>query len=192
MLIKEVKKMNARNLRALGIVVLFIVLAGAAAQAGKGKCGWLPDAVKAVINAEYPGAEIEEVEVEKECIKIYEVELEMGKQDVELEISADGKLVEKEVELAMSEVPGAVKAAIEGACEGGEIEEVRKEVTYWVVTLKKLETPKTTYEAEVVKDGKEMEIELAADGTVLKQEIEGEDKDKDKHKHKHKDKDEDD
>ena len=169
--------MNARYLRAAGIVVLLIVLAGVTAQAGKGKCGWLPDAVKAVINAEYPGAEIEEAEVEKECVKIYEVELEIGKQDVELEISADGKIVEKEIELSLSEVPAGVKAAIEGACEGGEIEEVRKEVTYWVVTLKKLETPETTYEAEVVKDGKEMEIELAADGTVLKQEVEDTDED---------------
>ena len=178
--------MKARNLRALGIIVLFVVLAGAAAHAGKDKCGGLPDAVKAVINAEYPGAEIEEVEVEKEGIKVYEVELEMGEQEVELAISADGKIIERETELALSELPAGVKAAIEGACEGGEIKEVTKEVTYWVVTLKKLETPKTTYEAEVVKDGKEIEIEVAADGTVIEQKAECEDK----HKHKHKDKDE--
>jgi hypothetical protein len=179
-------EMNARNLRAVGIIVLLIVLAAAAAQAGKDKCGKLPDAVKAVINAEYPGAEIEEVKAEKECIKVYEVELEMGEEEVELEISADGKIIEKETELSLSEVPAGVKAAIEGACEGGEIEEVTKEVTYWVVTLKKLETPKTTYEAEVVKDGKEIEIEVAADGTVIEQK--DEDEDEHKHKHKHKDK----
>jgi len=179
--------MKARNLRAVGIIVLLIVLAGAAAHAGKDKCTRLPDAVKAVINAEYPGAEIEESQVEKEGIKVYEVELEQEGQDVELTISADGKIIEKETEIPLSEVPAGVKAAIEGACEGGEIEEVTKEVTYWVVTLKKLETPKTTYEAEVVKDGKEIEIEVAADGTVLEQE----DEDEDKHKHKEEVEDED-
>jgi hypothetical protein len=174
--------MNTRNLRAAGVIVLIVVLAGVAARAGRVEETSLPDAVKAVISAEYPGAEIEEVKAEKEGIKVYEVELEMGEEEVELTISADGKIIEKETEIPAGELPAAVKAAIEGAYEGGEIEEVTKEVTYWVVTLSKLETPETTYEVEVVKDGKEIEIELAADGTILEQEDEDEDEYKDKDK----------
>jgi hypothetical protein len=169
--------MKARNLKALGIVVLIVVLAGVAARAGKDEAEFLPEAVKSAINAEYSGAEIEEAQAEEECITVYEVELEMGEQEVELVISADGKIMEKEAEVPLGEVPAAVKSAIEKACEGGEIKEVTKEVTYWVVTLSKLEMPKTTYEAEVVKDGKEMEIEVAADGTILEQEDEYEDED---------------
>jgi hypothetical protein len=141
--------MNARHLRAAGIIVLVVVLAGVAALAGKDKCVSLPDAVKAAISAVYPEAEIEESQVEEE-----------------------GKIIEKETEVALSAVPAAVRAAIAKAYEGGEIEEVTEEVTYWVVTLKRLEAPETTYEAEVVKEGKEIEIELAADGTILEQEVE--------------------
>lgn len=173
--------MNARNLRAVGIIVLIVVLAGAAARAGREASESLPDAVKSAVNAEYPGAKIEEAQLEEECIVVYEVELEQGKEEVELTISADGKIMEKETEIPLSEVPAAVKAAIEAAYKGGEIEEVTKEVTYWVVTLKKLDVPETTYEAEVVKDGKEMEIEVAADGTILKQDADDEDEDEDEY-----------
>ncbi|MDP2896386.1 MAG: hypothetical protein Q8Q12_07480 [bacterium] len=62
----------------------------------------LPDAVKATLNGfiekEAPGAKIEEIEKELEDGKIiYDIELEVGDKDIELEIAEDGTLLEKEV-----------------------------------------------------------------------------------------------
>lgn len=63
----------------------------------------LPIAVKATldkfITEEAPGAEVEEIEVEKEDGKIiYDIELEVGDKDIELEIAEDGRLLEKEID----------------------------------------------------------------------------------------------
>ena len=161
--------MNTRYLKTMRIIVVAVVLVVIAAGAGRDEDVMLPDAVKTAISAAYPGAEIEESQLEEEGIKVYEVELEQDDREIELTISADGEVIEEEREVPLSEVPEAVRAAIAGACEGGEIEEVTEEVTYWVVTLEKLERPQRTYEVEAVRDGNEVEIEFAADGTILEQ-----------------------
>ena len=62
----------------------------------------LPDAVKATVDKfikdEAPGAKIEEAKKEIEDGKvIYDIELEAGDKDIELEIAEDGTLLEKEV-----------------------------------------------------------------------------------------------
>ena len=161
--------MKARNWKTACILVVIVAALGAWAGAGKHKEVSLPGAVKAAIDALYPQATIEESALEEEGMEVYEVELEQEGKEVELTIAPDGTVMEKESEVALSDVPAAVKAAIVKAAGGAEIDDVTEEVTYWVVTLKKVETPQTTYEAEVIKDGKEIEIEVGADGTILEQ-----------------------
>jgi flagellar hook assembly protein FlgD len=68
----------------------------------KVKVADLPDAVKATLNGfiekEAPGAKIEKIEKQVEDGKvIYDIELEAGDKDIELEIAEDGTLLEKEV-----------------------------------------------------------------------------------------------
>ena len=58
---------------------------------------------------------------------------------------------------------------------GHKVKEVSKEIEYYVITLKKLEAPLVSYEVEVEKDGKEVEVEFAPDGSVLKDDEENED-----------------
>lgn len=171
--------MKRRRWKLVGLVVLVGVMVCAVTYAGKCKkkkvC--LPDAVKAAISALYPEAVIEEAKVEKEGLKVYEIELKLNGQEFEVTVAPDGTIIETESEVAVDGLPDAVKAAILKAAGGAEIEEVMEEVTYWVVTLKKLETPETTYEAELIKDGKEIEIEVAADGTILEQKVKDDDED---------------
>jgi uncharacterized membrane protein YkoI len=173
--------MKWKRWKLVGLVVLVGVMVCAATYAGKCKkkkiC--LPDAVKGAINALYPDAVIEEVKVEKEGPKVYEIELRLNGQEFEVTVAPDGTIIEIESEVAIDGLPDAVKAAIAKAIEGAEIKKVEEEVTYWVVTLKKLETPQTTYEVELIKDGKEIEIEVAADGTILKEKVEDKDDDDD-------------
>jgi len=173
--------MKWRHWKSVGLVVLVGVMVCAATYAGKcrKKNICLPDAVKGTINALYPEAVIEKVEVEKEGLKVYEIELKLNGQEFEVTVAPDGTIIEIESEVAIDDLPDAVKAAIAKAIEGAEIKKVEEEVTYWAVTLKKLETPQITYEVELIKDGKEIEIEVAADGTILEQKVKDDDEDDD-------------
>lgn len=161
--------MKWKHLKVAGFMVLACAMMCAVVYAHKhkGKKTWLPDVVKAAIKASYPGAEIEEVEKEYEGVKVYEVELEQNEKEMEVTFAKDGTIVEVETEVSMESLPKAVAKAITEAAKGAKIKEVEKEVIYAVVKLVKLDTPKTVYEAKIIKNGKKCEIEVAADGTVL-------------------------
>ncbi len=163
--------MKWKNLKLAYIAMVVCVIACVVTYAGKDKQkkSFLPPAVKAALNALYPKAEIEEVEVEKEGLKVYEVELEQNGREIEVMLAKDGTLVEVETEMALQGLPEAVAKAITKAAKGATIKEVNKEVTYAVVKLVKLAQPQTSYEAELSKEGAECEIEVAADGTILEQ-----------------------
>ncbi len=161
--------MKRKDLRLVYIAMVVSVIACVVTYAGKDeqkKCH-LPPAAKAALDALYPNAEIEEVEVEKEGLKVYEVELEQNGQEVEVTLAADGTLMEVETEMTVQDLPEPVAKAIEKAAEGATIKEVEKEVTYAVVKLVKLDEPQTSYEAQLSREGAECEIKVAADGTIL-------------------------
>jgi len=157
------------------VVAVSVVILGVAANADKCKDVLLPDAAKAAIDAMYPKAVIEESKEEKEGLRVYEVEFEQNGQEVELTISPDGKIIEKEAEVVMDDLPAAVKAAIAKASKGGQLKEIEQETTYYVVTLKKLDRPMVTYEAEIIIDGEESEIEFASDGKLLSKKVKDDD-----------------
>ncbi len=64
---------------------------------------------------------------------------------------------EREEKVSLDQLPPAVKATILKEARGGTIQEIERE----------RENSKIVYEAEVIIDGKEFEIEVAADGTLL-------------------------
>ncbi len=169
--------MKRKHLKLIGSMILIGAMVCVLTYAGRHRETSLPAAVEAAIKALYPQAVIEEVQVEQEGLKVYEVELEQNRQDVEVTVAPDGTIVEVETELAMEDLPPAVAAAITQAAEGARIKEVIEEVTYAVVKLVKLDRPQTSYEAELIRDGKISEIEVAADGTILEQGDNGEDND---------------
>jgi hypothetical protein len=77
-------------------------LINAKGKEAKVKVEELPEAVKATVDKfirdEAPGAKIDEAKKEVEDGKvIYDIELEAGDKDIELEIAEDGTLLEKEV-----------------------------------------------------------------------------------------------
>lgn len=163
--------MKSRHLKVIGLMLLVgaVMCAVVYAHKHKGKKTCLPDAVKAAINTSYPKAEIEEVEAECEGLKVYEVELEQNDQELELTLAKDGTIIEVETKVCMESLPKAVADAITKVAEGAKIKKVEKEVTHAELKFVKLDDPKTTYEAKIIKDGKKTEIKIAADGTVLKQ-----------------------
>lgn len=66
----------------------------------------------------------------------------------------------KEEKVSLDQVPAAVKATILKAAEGGAVKEVERESR----------DGKTVYEADVVKDGKEIELQVAEDGKLIARE----------------------
>jgi uncharacterized membrane protein YkoI len=148
----------------------------------------IPAAVRATIENESKGGTIEEIEVETEDGEtVYEAEVIIDGREIEIEVAPDGTLLGKETEddedddgddddedddedeeeVSLDDVPEAVKATILKEAAGAEIEEVVKET----------EDGRIVYEAEFEADGKEIEIEVAEDGTLLEREIEEDDDD---------------
>ncbi|MBE3098176.1 MAG: hypothetical protein IMZ44_13750 [Planctomycetes bacterium] len=74
---------------------------------------------------------------------------------------------EDEVELTIDQCPDKVRDTILAEAAGNQIKEIEAET----------EHGETVYEAEWIADGKEIEIKVAADGTLLKKEIEDADDD---------------
>lgn len=61
-------------------------------------------------------------------------------------------------EVSIDQVPPAVRATIERELRGGKLEEIERETR----------NGRTVYEVEFERDGKDREIHVAEDGTVLK------------------------
>lgn len=77
---------------------------------------------------------------------------------------------EKEEKVTLDQVPAAVKATILKEAADGKVGDVEREV----------KGGKTVYEADVEKDGKEFELKVAEDGTLLARKAEGKDKEEGK------------
>jgi uncharacterized membrane protein YkoI len=95
-----------------------------------------------------------------------EVEEEDGDDDDE-DGDDEDEDEEDEVKLTLDQVPPAVKAAILAEAGDNPIKEIEAET----------KNGKTVYEAEWVSGGKEIELKVAADGTILKKEVEDADDD---------------
>lgn len=76
---------------------------------------------------------------------------------------ASKQTAEQEKGIWLDHAPDAVKATI--LAQGGTIEEIEMET----------EDGQTVYEAEVVIDGQEKDVKVAADGTVLSQKVDDDD-----------------
>lgn len=148
----------------------------------------VPTDVMTTILAEAQGADIGEIEMETEDGQVvYEAEVIIDGQEVDIQVAADGTLLGKETDeddddeedededeeeeqiISLDAVPAAVKATIEKEAAGAEIREVEMETEDGV----------TVYEAEVIIDGQEVDLKVAADGTLLGKEGEDEDEDDD-------------
>jgi len=131
----------------------------------------LPRAVQETVKRQLGGARVDEVERDAEDGKVvYEIEAETADgREIELEVAEDGTLLEKQEEVRLTDVPAAVRATIKRELGGVMPEEVER------VT----EKGTIIYEVEAEVSGKEIELEIGEDGTLLDKEVEGADDDDD-------------
>lgn len=153
----------------LCIAVAAMLCAVAYGEKGEKKCS-LPAAVQAAVKALFPNGVISESKQEEEEIKAYEVEVKNDGKESDVKLAEDGTVIEVESDETIDTVPAAVAAAIKA--QNAKIKEVGKEVKYAQLKVVKLDAPVTSYEAEIIKNGKKIELEIAADGTIIKQETE--------------------
>lgn len=186
--------MAKKNVIVSSVIVLAVLVVCAAVYAEHEGGVVLPEAVKSTIKALYPAGEIEEAKMEKEDLKLYEVEVEENGVEAEITADAEGTIAEVTTEEKVENLPIAVAQTV--AAQGGKAIEAEKEVTHAQIKLVKLDAPVTTYEVKIEKDGQTTKIEIAADGKILPQECEKEmkkcDKDKKEKKECKKDKDDED
>jgi hypothetical protein len=159
------------------VVMMVVVVACAAVYAGKheGKVK-LPELVKSAIKALYPAGEIKKAKTEEKSLKLYEVKLDANGTEVEITADADGTVAEVETKEKVDSLPAAVAHTV--TAQGGKVIKAGKEVSYAQLKLVKLDAPVTKYEVKIEKDGKTTELQIAADGKILKEKTEKEKKEK--------------
>jgi len=136
-------------------------------KASKRKRLVLPAAAAAAVKKAFPKASIEEVEREEVSLALYEVEIEQGDSEAEITVTSDGQIVEVEKEVAASALPKAVAMTLKKLAGGAKVEEIERVEVHAVLKLVKLAKVKVVYEAEFVRDGKEVEVRIGADGKLL-------------------------
>jgi hypothetical protein len=170
----------------IGCITAVVAVACAVTYAEKSEKCSLPAAVESAVKAMFPEAAIEKFKKEEAEIKTYEVEL----KDASMNVDADGTVVSVETVEKVDALPAAVADTIKA--QNAKVVKVEKEVKHAEFKLVKLDTPVTAYEAKITKDGKEMELKIAADGKILKQEAAEKEEKEEKEKKCGKEKDEDD
>jgi len=132
-----------------------------------------PDKVAATIKARFPGAFIEEVEMEdEEGALVYVAHMEVDGADVEARMAADGVLIWVSRDTPAADLPKEVAQAIAAAAPGARIRESRRHDLHAIRRLNRylaLEKPHVLFSAELARGKERAEIEVAADGKVLDQ-----------------------
>jgi uncharacterized membrane protein YkoI len=131
----------------------------------------VPDAVRATLLSQ--GGTVEEIDMETEDGRtVYEADVVVAGQKVEMRVTGDGSLISKEADdedndedeedegetpLSIDQVPDPVKATILGEAQGGTIKKIEREN----------EDGQIVYGAEVVINGQEFELKVAPDSGKL-------------------------
>ncbi len=163
--------MNARwMLLSVAVAALLLPVACANAKEVQVTIDQVPQAVREAILKEAGEAKIDEIEKETKGDKVtYKADWKVDGKEVEITLAENGTILAREQEITLEQAPQAVREAILKAAGDNKIKEVSR------ITRGN----KTLFEAEWKADGKEVEIKLAEDGTILKKQAEADDKDDD-------------
>ncbi len=148
--------MHDEILKSLGAALLAIA-AMAAAPADEA-----PKPVRDGVAARFPGAEIEKVEKEEEDGQVvYELELRDGEGRIDVEVRADGRILQIETAIKPADLPGPVARLVAARHPGKAVEMAEK-----VVDFRKGREV-TTYEVVIEVDGRKVEIEATPEGKLV-------------------------
>lgn len=133
----------------------------------------LPAAVAEAVKANFSGAEIQSIELEKEAgIGVYDIEFKADKG--EIEVAEDGTIIDLSHVVSARLLPAAVAQTVSQAAPGASIVKVEKSEIRAEVKegpgkgqVIKLKAPKYVYEVGVAQGEKRGEIQVASGGKVV-------------------------
>lgn len=151
---------------ALAVCASFtLALAGSAAELAKSA----PRASAAVAQI-FPGATVlgygEETEGD---VAFYEVSLELGDRQVEVEVTADGSVGEIETVVAADSLPQPVQASVRRLTSGGIVQEIERHEVRGIPragTFAPVVPPTVQYEVSYVIDGARRQVSIGQDGEL--------------------------
>ena len=109
------------------VLVVLCVLAGCFAPAAEAKKRKLTPAAEAAVKAAFPQATIRGVGTERESgVMLFEVNLAIGQRRIELEVTANGIIVEIEERVTLEQLAKHLAEAITKAIEGGKIRRIER------------------------------------------------------------------
>ena len=158
-------------------VAAVAVIAGFAAYAFAGEekedavsMDKVPQKVKDTLKQYAAESDVKKVEKgDADGTKVFEFDIEQGTRKFEVAITPKGMFNGTEEDMDLSAMPAAAQKALNDAANGGKISGGEKAVD---------KNNKTTYEADIEKDGKKSEVAVDADGkTVSTESAEKDEKD---------------
>ena len=117
-----------------------------------------PEAVQAAIKKAAGTDKVKQVDKVTDGTTVtYEATIVRGGKEIEIAFSPDGKLLLTDEAVKLEDCPAPVQATIKAQVGSGKINLIEKILKDGV----------TYYEAEITKDGKDLEIFIALDGKVM-------------------------
>ena len=128
------------------------------------KLAEIPQVVMATLKAKFPEAEIQKWTQEKEGdIAVYDIEFKQQEQKFEADIKEDGSIHNWERQIKAEELPDVVRQTVEKTYPGASLKEIMM-----ITAVAEGQDSLEGYEIVLdTADGKEVEITIAPDGTVL-------------------------
>lgn len=149
------------------LMILSILALSASACGQKVSDADVPQPVKAAFTKQFPKAERAKWGMESKTE--YEVEFKQGSEEMSATYGNAGEWIETEMDLKLAALPGPVRATIARDYEGQKIGDISH-----------VDSPKgQTYEVDMEKGEKSMEVVFSTDGKVLKEMVEEKGKDED-------------
>jgi uncharacterized membrane protein YkoI len=152
----------------VAMVAVVLALAGAAwADEEKVPLDKVPKAVLNAVKAKFPGAEIKGASKETEGGKTtYEVAIKSKGQNIDVELSEDGKILAMEKEITSKDLPKKVAEALEA-----KYPKATHKKTEEIIKVENGKEQPAVFEVLLVTaDKKTFEVVLSADGKIQKEE----------------------
>jgi len=132
-------------------------------------------AVKAVKEA-LPKAEIDAVEQPKgfgadpkgESPLFWTIRIHTGDEKHELSVTPEGTIIRLPIVMDEKDLPKAVREGLAKAASDAKVQKVEKQETRATLRYAALEKPEVVYSVMVAKDEKKFHLQVAGDGTILK------------------------
>jgi uncharacterized membrane protein YkoI len=166
-------------LGACGMVAAFCLFTVAQADEEKVPLDKVPKAVVEAVKTRFPDAKLESAEKEtKDDKTVYEIAIKNKNQKIEVTLTADGKIVEIEKQIAASDLPKTVSETLAAKYPKADFKVIEE-----VIKVKDGKEKLEYYEVHLVTaQGAAVEVQVTANGKILAEEKQDKEKKEEKKK----------